>query len=85
MNETQFEHLINGISLLAAEIHISNVIADYAAMVEKPSKGYTAFDTAYALADKFQKKIKNWDETKKEPDFEKWYELTFINPEPPTS
>jgi hypothetical protein len=60
MNDDQFERLINGISLIAAETQISNIYARFAAMGEEPENPYYSIGAAYALADEFRKKINNW-------------------------
>jgi|GEM_PF-5317004 len=76
MNDSQFEQLINGISLIAAETHISNVLAELAACRIEPPRSYAFPGGVYALAVQFKDKIENWD---KAPDFDfhEFYAKTF--------
>jgi hypothetical protein len=77
MTDDQFERLISGISLLAAETYISNVFAKLAAIGVEPEKPYDTIRTAYALAERFQDKIYDWDKDQGDPDFDDWFDKTF--------
>ena len=77
MTDSQFNQLLNGISFLAAETHISNVLTNLAASRIEPPRDYTFPGAVYALAEKFQEKIKNWDEAPDDFDFDEFLAKTF--------
>jgi hypothetical protein len=77
MPDSQFEQLLNGLSLMAAETHIANVLADLNACGIKPPRCYSFPGAAYALAELFREKIKNWDEAPQDFDFDEFFTKTF--------
>ena len=77
MTDSQFQQLLNGLSFMAAETHISNVLANLSAAGVQPPRDYVFPGAVYALAEKFQEKIKNWDETPEDFDFDDFFTKTF--------
>jgi hypothetical protein len=82
MNESQFEQLINGISLLVAENHIGAYLQYLAACNRedknsgKIERAYADVSYVYALAEQFRGKIINWD-LADDFDFEEFLDKTF--------
>jgi hypothetical protein len=76
MNDIQFEQLINGISLIAAESHIANVFSNMAACNVEVKRAYADVANVYATAEQFRKKIENWD-SQGEFDYEQFLNETF--------
>jgi hypothetical protein len=76
MTDIQFEQLINGISLIAAESHIANVLSNMAACNAEAKRDYADVFSVYLTAEQFRKKIQDWD-SQEAFDYEQFLEKTF--------
>jgi hypothetical protein len=76
MTGSQFDQLINGIALLAAENHIANVLSYMTACNAEVKRAYADVSYVYATAEQFKQKILGWD-LRDEFDYDQFLEETF--------
>jgi hypothetical protein len=82
MTDGQFEQLINGFSLLAAQNQIKNHLAYLDGCGQTPGMSYSAPCYTYTLAEQFRDKIIRWDEAPDDFDLDRFFDTAF-NRKPP--